>query len=309
MKKLLMVIPMLIFLCFTIGCRQGEEEAVEPAADAAQIEAEPAIAIDSAVSSDGVSIVYDVRGEGEPALVFVHGWANRRSIWDSQAEHFSQKYTVVTVDLAGFGESGNDRKMWTMGSFGDDVVAVVNKLDLKNVVLVGFSMGAPVVLEAAKRQPEHVTGVVLVDDLQDITKVYSQEEIDNMTAWLMDVVTEPAIEKFDFFFKKNQEESFKRVAAMLKDVSQVGWMESGQDYFRWCNEDCVDTLKEIQFPLVSINSDQEPTNVEAFKDYVPSFEAKIIPEVGHVVFWDAPDEFNRLLEETIQGFVQTEELE
>jgi len=291
MKKLFMILPMALILCFMVGCQQGEK-------------AEPTIIFDTAISADGVSIAYEVRGESEPALVFVHGWSNKRSIWDTQAVHFSQKYTVVTIDLAGFGESGNDRKMWTMESFGDDVVAVVNKLNLKNVILIGFSMGAPVVLEAAKRVPEHITGVVLVDELHDIKTVFSQEEINNLIPYFMDVVTEPTIEKLEPFFKKNREESFKRITPMVKDVSKVGWSESIKDFFRWHNEDCVDSLKKIQAPLISINSDQPPTNVEAFKEYIPSFEAKIIPGVGHVVFWDAPDEFNRLLEETIQEFVQ-----
>ena len=298
MKKLLMIIPLVILLCFTFSCQQGEEVAAEK-------EVEPTITVDNAISADGVSIAYEVRGEGEPALVFVHGWSNKRSIWDTQVVHFSQKYRVVAIDLAGFGESGNDRKMWTMASFGEDVVAVLDKLNLKNVILIGFSMGAPVVLEAAKRVPEHITGVVLVDVLHDIKTVFSQEEINNLIPYFMDVVTEPTIEKLEPFFKKNREESFKRITPMVKDVSKVGWSESIKDFFRWHNEDCVDSLKKIQAPLISINSDQPPTNVEAFKEYVPSFEAKIIPGVGHVVFWDAPDEFNRLLEETIQEFVQT----
>ncbi len=302
MKKLLMVIPLVILLCFTFSCQQGEEVDAEK-------EVEPSIIVDNAISADGVSIAYEVRGEGEPALVFVHGWGNNRSIWGTQVAHFSQKYKVIAIDLAGFGESGNDRKMWSMESFGDDVVAVVNKLNLKNVILIGFSMGGPVVLEAAKRVPEHIVGVVLVDVLHDIKKVYSQEEINNLIHYYMDLVTEPTIEKLEPFFKKNREESFKRITTMIKDVSKVGWRESAKDIFRWFNEDCIKSLQKIQAPVISINSDQPPTNVEAFKEYVPSFEAKIIPDVGHVIFWDAPDKFNRLLEETIQEFVQIAELE
>jgi len=41
------------------------------------------------------------------------------------------------------------------------------------------------------------------------------------------------------------------------------------------------------------------TNVETFRRYVPSFQAKIMAGVGHLVFWDNSEEFNRLLEETI----------
>jgi pimeloyl-ACP methyl ester carboxylesterase len=49
----------------------------------------------------------------------------------------------------------------------------------------------------------------------------------------------------------------------------------------------------------------EPTKVETFRKYAPSFQAKIVPGMGHLVFRDNPEEFNRLLEESIQEFIGT----
>ncbi|MFB3056706.1 MAG: alpha/beta fold hydrolase [Ignavibacteriaceae bacterium] len=262
-----------------------------------------------AISSDGVKISFDLHGEGNPALVFVHGWGNNRSIWDAQFAHFSQKYKVIAVDLPGFGESGNNRQKWTMASFGEDVVTVINKLDLDQVVLVGFSMGAPVVIEATKRVPDQITGLVLVDYLHDVEMKYPPEVISYMDSVYMDVVTDPTIEKMKPFFRKNTEASFERVLLMVNDVPKIGWRESLNDIFRWENDDFVESLTKIQAPIISINSDQTPTNVEAFRKYVPSFKAKIIPDVGHVVFWDATEEFNRLLEESIQEFINESNLE
>jgi pimeloyl-ACP methyl ester carboxylesterase len=47
----------------------------------------------------------------------------------------------------------------------------------------------------------------------------------------------------------------------------------------------------------------QPTNVEAFRKYVPAFQADIIYGVGHLVFWENPEEFNTLLEKHVQGFL------
>ncbi len=262
-----------------------------------------------AISSDGVKISFDIQGGGNPALIFVHGWGNNRSIWDAQISHFSEKYKVIAVDLAGFGESGNNRQKWTMASFGEDVATVINKLDLDQVVLVGFSMGAAVVIESAKIVPDHITGLVLVDQLHNVEMQYPPEVISYMDSVFMDVVTAPTIEKMKHFFRKNTEASFERVLSMLKDAPRIGWRESLNDFFRWANEDCIESLKNIQSRIISINSDQTPTNVEAFMKYVPSFKAKIIPDVGHVVFWDAPEKFNHLLEESIQEFINESKLE
>jgi pimeloyl-ACP methyl ester carboxylesterase len=262
-----------------------------------------------AISSDGVKISFDIQGKGVPAIIFVHGWANNRSIWEEQVAHFSQKYKVIAVDLPGFGESGNNRQKWTMESFGKDVATVINKLDLDQVVLVGFSMGTLVVIEAAKRVPDHISGVVLVDYLHDVEMKYPPEVISYMDSVFMDIVTKPTIEKMKPFFRKNMEASFERVLSMMNNVPRIGWRESLNDAFRWENNDFVESLTKIQTPLISINSDQTPTNVKAFMKYVPSFKAKIIPDVGHVVFWDAPEEFNRLLEESIQEFINESKLE
>jgi len=262
-----------------------------------------------AISSDGVKISFNKQGEGELTLVLIHGWSNNRSIWDAQVSHFSKKYKVITVDLPGFGESGNNRQTWTMASFGEDVATVINKLDLDQVVLVGFSMGAPVIIETANKVPKRVAGLVLVDELHNIEMHYPPEVITFMDSVYMDVVTNPTIDKMKPFFRKNTEASFERVLSMINDVPKIGWRESLNDIFRWLNEDCIESLTKIQAPIIAINSDQTPTNVESFMKYVPSFKAKIIPDVGHVVFWDAPEEFNRLLEESIQEFINESKLD
>lgn len=258
-----------------------------------------------AVSADGVRIAYADLGKGSPAIVFVHGWTNNKSIWDRQMSHFSGKYRAVAVDLAGSGGSSDNRGQWTMAAFAEDVVAVIRKLGLKKAVLVGFSMGAPVILETAKRVPERLVGLVIVDDLQDIERKYPPEVVAQYEAAMLDVVRNPTLEKLVTFgfFKKDPEASFQKVLAMLKGGSTTGWEASFRDIFRWVNEDCLGSVQGLRVPVVSINSDIEPTNVEAFRKYVPAYKARIITGVGHVLMWDAPEEFNRLLEESIQDFV------
>src|SRR5262245_56964945 len=113
-----------------------------------------------ATSADGIPIHYDVQGNGAIALVFVHGWCCDRRSWDQQIAHFAPRYTVVCLDLAGHGASGRDRTQWTIPAFGQDVVAVVEQRGLGQVVLIGHSMGGPVIVEAARCLPAAVIGVV-----------------------------------------------------------------------------------------------------------------------------------------------------
>ncbi|MFY9988864.1 MAG: alpha/beta hydrolase [Chthoniobacterales bacterium] len=124
----------------------------------------------SVASSDGVRIVYDVRGQGSVALVFVHCWAGNRYFWRNQAASFSEQYRVVTLDLAGHGESGKNRKNWTVLGLAKDVVAVANDLELQKIVLIGHSMGGPVCLQAATELPGRVVGIILADTMHDVSQ-------------------------------------------------------------------------------------------------------------------------------------------
>ena len=249
--------------------------------------------MDAVTSSDGVEIRFDRHGGGNPTLIFVHGWGNDRSIWDAQVAHFSRNYEVINIDLPGFGESGNNREEFTIASFGGDIAAIVRALNLEQAVLIGFSMGAPVVIEAANRVPEQVIGV---------EATISPEEFGELEGLYMELVENPTNEALvgGGFYRNDMDASFKRVVAMLEGAARVGWRESLLNAFNWQNEDCIESISKVRAPIIAINSDLQPTIVEAFREYSPSFQAKIIPDTGHLVMWDAPEEFNHLVEETIK---------
>ena len=175
---------------------------------------------------------------------------------------------MVAVDLASFGESGNNRSEWTMAAFAEDVTAVIEELKLKEVILVGCSLGAPGAIETAHKLPDLVSGIVIVDNLRDV------------------------------------EESYQRILSMLGDGPRTGWEESLHGLTQWLNENSAEALGNLKAPVIAINSTMLETNTEAFRKYVPSFEVKLIPYAGHILMWDATEEFNRLLEESIQEFLK-----
>lgn len=118
-------------------------------------------------SSDGTEIHYTVSGSGDETLVLVHGWAGDQTYWQDQVRSLSDDFSIVTVDLGGHGLSGADRTDWSIERFSEDVVAVVEGLDLDRAVLVGHSLGGPVVLEAASAMPDRIGAVLGVDTFHD----------------------------------------------------------------------------------------------------------------------------------------------
>jgi hypothetical protein len=96
----------MVLLVGVVCSCQSEPESQELAAGSA--------GIDSVRSQDGVMIHYSEYGSGEQALVFVHCWSCDRSYWDPVVERLTDDYHLVTVDLAGHGDSGGDREEWSM---------------------------------------------------------------------------------------------------------------------------------------------------------------------------------------------------
>lgn len=257
---------------------------------------------DQVLSSDNVAISYDVQGQGKPALVFVHGWCCDRSYWKFQVPHFAERHQVVTVDLAGHGESGLGREQWSMEAFGKDVAAVVEKLDLDQVILIGHSMGGPVVLAAAQQMPKCTIGVVGVDTYLNIERQYTQQQIDEYLGRLRTDFVETTSKMVRGLFRPDANPDLVEwvVADMCSGPPHVG-IGAVQGYLKF---DRKEALKKMRVPIHCINSDMRPTDIEAGRRHARSFQAKLMSGVGHFVMMEDPETFNRLLAETVDELSQ-----
>ena len=137
---------------------------------------------------NGEELHFINEGEGDITLVFVHGYTNNKEIWEEQVSYFSNKYKVIAVDLPGFGKSSHNRTDWTMENYGKDIAGLVQKLNLNKVVLIGFSMGTPVVIEAADLLKDETIGLILVDNIKDVKINYPDEAIEGIKAFMNDII-------------------------------------------------------------------------------------------------------------------------
>ena len=251
-------------------------------------------------SSDGLPIHYAVQGKGDTALVFIHCWSCDRHLWDNQVAEFAKTNRVVTIDLPGHGESGIGRKNWSVESFGDDVKAVVTKLDLKRVVLVGSSMGGPIALEAARRMPEHVIAIVPVDTLHNVEEKVPAEQLDAALKQLRaDYKGAVTALMNQFFFSATTPAAVK--TRVLNDATSRPPETAIAILAAIFAYDPVPALKEVKVPVRAINSDRVPTNLEVNRKYAPQFDAAIIKGIGHYPMLEEPARFNQLLAEILRS--------
>jgi len=255
-------------------------------------------------AADGLSIVFEDRGKGETALLFLHGWCGDRLWWKHQVDKFADDYRVVAVDQAGHGESGKDRKNWSVAGLAEDAQAVVKELGLKRVILVGHSMGGPVALAAAKRMPDTVIAVIGVDTLQNAERKLPEEQAKQYLAMFeKDFKGTLGVIFKGMFPEKADAELIKAIGERAEAQDQKMAIGLMRDMFAL---DQSVLLKEAKVPVRCINSGggyafATPTATDINKKYA-DFKAVMIDEVGHFPMLEKPDEFNAKLRETLKEF-------
>jgi len=254
-------------------------------------------------SADGVSVAYRAVGSGKPTIVFIHGFCCDQSYWDAQVPHFARHYKVVTIDLAGHGESGLDRKTWTGRAFGDDVVAVVKELNFDRVVLVGHSMGGSVIAQAARQMPECVMGLVGVDTYRDVEQTRDRRQTEQFLSALQANFVD-TMRRFvkDRFTPGSDPVLVERVAAGMSSASPEVGSGIVRDMFLE-SLPLASVFEEVKAPIRCIASDRNTVNIEAARRYASSFHVVYMSDVGHFVMMEDPDTFNRLLDGIVEEFV------
>lgn len=253
-------------------------------------------------SGDGVPIAYDVRGKGDLALVFIHGWCGDRSFWKGQLDVFAERYRVVALDLGGHGASGKDRAEWTAESMAGDVEAVLKAAEVKRAILVGHSMGGPISLLVAKRMPDRVAAVVGVDTLHNVEFKWPEEQTKQILAameadfettmrgFMSGMVpegTDPALVKYllDKVIGADRKMALGLMRALTTFDTKAA-LAGAKVRVR-----CINAAPSLPFAM--------PTAVDVNRKY-GDFDVVLMEGVGHFPMLEKPKEFNEKLAETLK---------
>jgi pimeloyl-ACP methyl ester carboxylesterase len=294
-----------LVLASLLACSKHEAPAPASPAPAANDKPEPAEgAARLAIAPDGAHVQYRVYGSGEPALVFIHGWSCDSNYWREQVPVFKQKYTVLTVDLAGHGGTDANRTDWSMARFAQDVATAVATIPNRQIVLVGHSMGGPVAIEAARLIKGRVVGIIGVDTFMTIgAPLPTQAQVDaiikpfeaNFIGHTREMVSQ------HFFAPGANPDLVRKVAY---DMSLSPPQVAIPALRALWSYDYTAPLKEIDVPIIAINSDLgEPLNETRIRKAAPKFHAVIIKGAGHFLMMADPARFNPALETEVQALL------
>ncbi|MEU2297435.1 alpha/beta hydrolase [Streptomyces antibioticus] len=239
--------------------------------------------------SDGTSLYYERHGSG-PAILFVHGSGGHHAAWWQQVAALRDEFTVVTVDLRGFGNSDSSMPEFDGQDFPGDVAAVLDAEDLTDVMLVGQSIGSVAALRAGLMRPGRVSSVVLGHSLGGIGHPELKElaAADRAEAVKLPVIDRLLTERFqteraDLTFLFQQMGTFN-VATMadLRNLDTDG-----------------PTLEEIQKSGVKVaflagekDAVLSVKTVTRAHELLPGSHLEIVPGAPHSMYWETPEPYN-----------------
>ena len=254
--------------------------------------------VSSAASVDGIPLHWTSSGSGPQTLVLVHGWTCDDSSWSAQVPALMGKYRVLTLDLPGHGKSGKlEAAKFSMDLFARAVEAVRAEARADRLVLVGHSMGVPVIRQYARLYPQHVTALVLVDGVvvlgappppgaqpsqrPEPERMKGPDGPKNREAMIRGMFT-PATPK------PLQDQVLKMMLAAPESTA-YGAMVATFDPKIWGTD-------VMTMPVLGLFADRSALgNPEVTKKVLPNYEHHEVAGTGHFVMMEKPREFNALL--------------
>jgi pimeloyl-ACP methyl ester carboxylesterase len=244
------------------------------------------------VENDGAQIYYETHGTG-PGVLFVHGSGGHHAAWWQQVAALADDYTVITLDLRGF---GNTR--WAhehdARNFPGDIVAVLDAVAAAGgplrAVLVGQSIGAAAALKAALLRPDRVSGVILAHSLGGLRhdELIGLVKADRAVAEKIPVLDRLMTPEFrakrpDLAFLFRQMGTFN--TAKMQDLTNL-------------NSDgpTVEALNAAPFPLLLLAGEKDavlsPATVRRAGQLLPDARVEVVTDAPHSMYWERPDLFN-----------------
>lgn len=261
------------------------------------------------VESGGVQIAYTSCGEKDTTLLFVHGWCINKEYWQPQVSYFCPRYKVVCIDLPGFGQSGKNRNDWSFDNYAADVKAVIDQLQLKNVVLIGHSMCGDLILNVSNKYPGLLLGIVGIDNLHEPSAPPTEERRKQFENYF--VKMEKA---FDSITNKDMPESLFSPSTPTDIKNRVM-----NDIF---NSDSIiatnvvraniatgaheqEMMKALPFKLYLVNGDMFPIKGDSLQKYcAKGYKAEIVKGTGHYPMIEKPEEFNAALQRVVDDMAK-----
>lgn len=266
--------------------------------------------------NDHAKIYYADQGTGQ-TLLLVHGWTCSSKFWQRNVPKLSENFRVITMDLRGHGNSSKILGGHTINQYAQDVREVIEKLNLQEVVLAGWSMGGPVVLSYYQQfsGDRRLKALGLID-----TAPFPFSPADWNGHSLKNYNTEGMNTLFKIYTADPMKFATTFTGNMLRDGrgsgADLSWIPLELTktpswiaiaiYSDFLMSDLAEVLSTIKIPVIvfAADSDVYKTGLKmgkAIADQIPTAVYVPFHDTGHLLFYEQSERFNKILSDFVQG--------
>ncbi len=243
---------------------------------------------------------FEEHGSGFPVLL-LHAFPLSRKMWKPQIEAFTaENVRLVLPDLRGFGGSGLDANISRMEEMADDIAELLDRLDIKQAVIGGLSMGGYVTFNLYRLRPELFRAMIMCDTnsaddsqekrenrfklIENIIENGTQALIDNMLPHLT-----------GSFTKANNKDLIAKLTRMFAETDPLAAIAALRGMAE--RSDHTYLLPEIDVPtLLVFGEEDELTDLkiaEGMHEKIRDSRLSVIKDAGHYSNLEQPEQFDQ----------------
>jgi pimeloyl-ACP methyl ester carboxylesterase len=300
--KIIHILPILMACSLGIACDSADRQMAETTQPEARVE-------QGYVEVDGGRLYYEAAGTGEP-LVLIHGNTLDLRSWDDQFLSLSQSFRVIRYDVRGFGKSSLPVEGEAY-SHHEDLAALLGHLGISSAHILGLSMGSGIAVDFVVGHPAMSRSLVAAGPWLSGFDSPAANEIWAVFGAAAAALDEGGVEAaVDSFLAAPLYTESIRGTAVLQRLREIMsdysfWHLSHSDPQTVLQPSALERLAEISVPTLVVVGVRELAACrevgELLQETVPDVRTIEIPDAGHVMNMENPQEFNRAVSEFLGG--------
>ncbi len=262
-----------------------------------------------AQTDDGVRLYYEETGSGTP-MIFVHEYAGDHRAWEPQMRYFGQRYRAITYAARGYPPSDvpDDVAKYSQHRAADDIAAVLDHLKIDKAHIVGLSMGGFATLHFGFRHPDRARSLTVAGcgygaEVGERDKF--RAEVQTIAKFIDDNPIEVFAEQYAYGptrvqFENKNPRGFAEFKRQLAEHSKIGARNTqlGVQGERPSLYELVDDMRKLTVPTLVLTGDEDWPCLQPallMKRNIPSAALSVMPNCGHTINIEDPDQFNQLV--------------
>ena len=252
----------------------------------------------------GESLWYEERGDGCP-VVFLHGWCMSSAVWKYQFDGLAASFRTIAPDLRGHGHSNRVTGSLSFTTFADDLADLLQQRNLVNVVLVGWSMGAQIALQACAGLSDRLAAMVLVSATPcftaspDFRYGLAEKEASGMRLKVQRNSGRALDGFYTRIFAEGEIENHPLSVAIKELLATIPPPDTGsvlEALDALARADMRHLLPFLQIPTLILNGSHDriclPQASDYLKEHISAAEQFVFQECGHAPFLTQGHQFN-----------------